>query len=85
MIILGCCRCPKKFDGYDIKKLEEDMSIPLGVEAGQKNYAPEDMSIYANYTKDIILNNPLLPSEITKNISELAQFSKEMAQKHIIF
>lgn len=29
MIILGCSRCPKKFDGYDIKKLEEEMSYHL--------------------------------------------------------
>lgn len=42
-----------------------DMSDPFGMEAGHKNYAPEDLKRYENLVEDVIVNNPPKPSEIT--------------------
>jgi len=70
-----CKREGNKFEVVvdGLRRLWVDMSIPLGIEAGHKNYALEAMAKVQGLYEDVIVNNPLLPSELTKDVSLLRE------------
>lgn len=67
-----CKENNSKFEIYigNQLRLYVDMSLPLGMEAGHKNFAPEDINLYNKHISDWLKNNP--PTN-----SELAQISKD--------
>ena len=53
-----------------------DMSDPLGTEAGHRNYAPADMSIYQDYISDVITKEHMKASEVKETILGMVQVQK---------
>lgn len=77
--------CKKVGRGFNIEidgKLRGwvDMSDPVGMEFGHKNYAPEDTQRHKKLVEDVIVNNPPLPSEQWKRIEELQQVVGQSVQ-----
>jgi len=68
-------KCKKDKNRFEVMidgrlRIWVDMSDPFGLEAGHKDYAAEDMSIYAGFVGDIIQNNPPKTSELNLRLSK---------------
>lgn len=84
-------KCKKEGKFFEIningkRRLWVDMSEPLGVEAGHKDYAPEDMNIYRNHIQDIIEKNPPQISDMAnmlmglmETLNQISEHNKETA------
>lgn len=70
-----CKKTGKKFEiNIDGKlRMWVDLSEPLGVEAGHKNYAPEDMRKYSNRVKDVLIHDLPLPSEQHEQVQTITK------------
>lgn len=76
--------CKKSGKGFEIEingKLRGwvDMSEPLGMEFGHKNYAVEDTKKYTKFVEDIIENNPPTISELNQEMIKLTKINQDTA------
>jgi hypothetical protein len=62
-----------------------DMSHPRGIEAVDSEFSPQDLDRYVRYTEDIIVNDPLLPSELTKIMGGIIRAQAKITQNQAIF
>lgn len=66
-----------------ITRLWVDMSEPLGMEAGSRNHAPEDMRQYKKYVTDFVINNPPTNTELSHNIQGIPKKLTEINQNQL--
>lgn len=69
-------RCKKDKTKFElvingVRRAWVDMSEPFGLEFGSKNHAPEDARVWNERVKDVIVNNPSLPSDIDSRLEKL--------------
>jgi hypothetical protein len=83
-------RCKKsknllEFYKEGIKRAWIDLSQPLGLETGSKDYGAEDMNNYKPYMDDFLFNKPLTNSELTLGLSKQLQVMNGIQQNQLIF
>ena len=83
-------RCKKEKKGYEVviddkRRVWVDLSEPFGREAGHKNYAPEDLKRLQNRDKDVLVNDPSLPSDVDKRIESMVVVMEGVQQNQMAF
>lgn len=78
-------RCKKEGLGYEVsingeRRVWVDLSVPFGREAGNKDYAPEDIKRLQDRDKDVLVNAPALPSKVDERLSLLTQATEGLVQ-----
>ncbi|MCK9370163.1 hypothetical protein M0R04_09685 [Candidatus Dojkabacteria bacterium] len=82
-----CKKTGEKFELEVNGKLRAwiDMSEPLGMEFGNRNYAPEDTRKYTNVVTDYIEHNAARPVEVDKRIENVLHAIEGIQQNQLIF
>lgn len=83
-----CTKDGKLFRVYDEKdrlRVLIDMSHPKGIEGVSTEYSQDDIDYYQRFVRDLIVNRPLMPSEITSAMTATAQATQNVANIQEIF
>lgn len=68
------------------RRLWVDLSLPFGLEAGDRDHAVEDMRVYEEFVADVVKNNPPTNSELAGFVRDLVEdrhYYAENIESHV--